>query len=81
MRIIIGIILFISVIQGWWFIAVPLCLYGSWRYPLYLETLMAGIAYDSLFGYNHPAGLQGYLGTAVAAGIVILILILKKVMR
>jgi hypothetical protein len=81
MRIILGIIVCISVIQGWWLIAVPVCMFGSWKYPLYIETIIAGVAFDSLFGYHAHAGVYGYIGTIISALILISILILKKVMR
>jgi hypothetical protein len=81
LRIIINIILALSILTGWWFVALPLGLFAVWKFPLYIEIIVAGIGYDALFGFTREAGVYGYLGTILTSVVVIFVLTLKKVMR
>lgn len=62
-RIIIDIVLFISIIKGWWFIAFPLIIFSVWLLPFFIESIIAGIVYDSLFGLISGLGIWSYTGT------------------
>jgi hypothetical protein len=80
-RIILDIVIAISVLYGWWFVILPVGLYCVWKFPGYIEILIAGIAYDSLFGFTREVGILGYMGTIVAALVILFVFTLKKVMR
>ncbi len=80
-RILIDLILFISVLNGWWFVALPLVILVGWFFPFFIELLIAGIMYDSLFGFTPSLGTSGYQGTISAGVLFIALFILKKVMR
>jgi hypothetical protein len=81
LRIILGILIALAVLQGWWFLALPLGLIGAWVFPVYAEIIIAGIAYDALFGMNGEAGMWGYAGTIVAVLLFGAVSIFKKVGR
>ena len=80
-RIITDLLLLISVVNGWWFIALPLSLMGAWNFPYFIEIILAGIAYDSLFGLVPEMGLWGYAGTIMAVIGSIVANVLKKIVR
>ncbi|MES2314925.1 MAG: hypothetical protein V4524_03275 [Patescibacteria group bacterium] len=80
-RILIDIALFISIINGWWFIAFPLVLIGIWRLYFVVEIIVAGIMYDALFGMIPAAGIWGYAGTITACIILVVFYFLKKIVR
>jgi len=80
-RIITDLLLLISVVNGWWFIALPLSLMGAWNFPYFIEIILAGIAYDSLFGFVPEMGLWGYAGTIMAVIGSIVANVLKKIVR
>jgi len=64
-RIILGLIALICVIQGLWYVAFPLCILCAWIFPAYYEVLLLGLIYDSLFGFV-GGGLKSYYGFVVA---------------
>ena len=70
-----------AIINGWWFIALPLLLIGVWRLSFRIEIIIAGIMYDALFGMVHGMGWWGYIGTIVSVIIVSVILIFEKMIR
>ncbi len=80
-RIIINIIIFIAVINGWWFLALPLGVIATWRFRYYLEIIIAGIYYDALFGSIPALGIWGYAGTITGVSVVLLVFLLKKLVR
>jgi hypothetical protein len=80
-RIIIDIVLVFLVIQGWWFVALPIGLIGGWFFPFYAEILLAGIAYDSLFGMVPGMGFSGYLGTIVSIVVLLIVSGSKSLVR
>lgn len=75
------IVIAFCVIQGWWFIALPLAFGCAWRLSAYIELVIAGIAYDSLFGFVNGDGLWAYLGTITSVIGFGIITFLKKVTR
>ncbi len=80
-RILIYLATIFSVINGWWFIALPLLLLGAWKFSFRIEIILAGVAYDALFGMVRGTGLWGYIGTITAVCILILFMVLKKIVR
>ncbi|HTK33603.1 MAG TPA: hypothetical protein VL335_03640 [Candidatus Paceibacterota bacterium] len=73
--------LFVTIINGWWFVAFPLVIIGAWRFYYTIEIVLAGIMYDALFGMVPAVGVWGYAGTITAFGILIILHVLKKVVR
>ena len=80
-RIILDICIAIAVLNGWWPIAIILVLIGVWFFKLYIEIIIAGVAYDALFGMTHGMGWRGYEGTIFAVVLLIVIKLLKKLVR
>jgi hypothetical protein len=80
-RIILGIIIVLCVIQGWWFIALPLAFVCAWMFSSFVELMIAGIVYDSLFGFVKENGLWGYVGTGISVIGFSILAFLKKVTR
>lgn len=62
-RLCIDIAIAFAVLNGWWFVAIPLSFVGIWLFPFFIEILVAGLVYDSLFGFVPEMGLWGYAGT------------------
>jgi len=81
LRIILDILLVIAVINGWWSVAIVLVLIGVWFFKLYIEIIIAGVAYDALFGMTSGMGWRGYEGTIFAIVLLIVIKLLKKLVR
>ncbi|MEK7609592.1 MAG: hypothetical protein AAB470_00530 [Patescibacteria group bacterium] len=80
-RILIDILILISILHGWWFIALPLAILGVWRYPYFIEIFAAGIIFDSIFGFDLKTNTLSFLGTVLSIVVYIGILILKRVVR
>ena len=80
-KIIVYAVIFFSLLNGWWFVALPLLLFGAWQLNFSIELLIAGVMYDALFGMIKGTGMWGYSGTILAVFILIIVRILKKVMR
>ena len=80
-RIILDILIALSIIQGWWFIALPLCVLGIWRHGYFLEILLAGFAYDALFAAGTEVWMMRYMGISVATVVFVIFLFLKKMLR
>ncbi|HEX7724737.1 MAG TPA: hypothetical protein VF438_03330 [Candidatus Paceibacterota bacterium] len=58
LRIILDVIMFGSVLLGWWFIAIPVGIVGAWFFSSYVEIVIAGFIYDILFSLN----ADGHMG-------------------
>lgn len=80
-RIILDLIIFFAVLHGWWVVVVPLGLIGTWKYTWFVELIIAGIAYDSLFGLVPEMGFFGYAGIICSSIIFILVFSIKRVLR
>ncbi len=80
-RIVIDLILFLAVLNGWWFIVIPFGFFGVYTYLYFIEILIAGIMYDSLFGFIPGMGVQAYIGTIVAVIIIVIMNLVKRVVR
>ena len=81
LRIILDICIAIAVLNGWWPIAIILVLIGAWSFKLYIEIIIAGVAYDALFGMTHGMGWRGYEGTIFSVVLLIVVKLLKKLVR
>lgn len=80
-RIILDIVIFFAVIQGWWFVALPLGIVGAMRYPYYLELVVAGLMFDSLFGLSLDTGAYSYAGSIVSIVVFAVVAVLKRFLR
>jgi hypothetical protein len=81
LRIILDILLIIAVVNGWWLVAIILVLVGAWFFKLFIEVIIAGIAYDALFGMVSGMGWRGYVGTIIAIVLLLIIRFFKKLVR
>jgi len=79
-RLIFGIVLLISVINGWWFIIVPLGILGLWIFPYYVEFIVAGLGYDAIFGLTEDS-VSRFIGLIVTLVISLIVVFLKKFLR
>jgi len=79
-RLICDLLILISVMNGWWPIAIVVGLFGNWFFLYFIEIIIAGVIFDSLFGYNQYLGVVGYYGTIITVVIFIIISGLKKVL-
>ena len=70
-----------SLLNGWWLIALPLLLFGIWKFSFNIEILITGVIYDALFGMVPGTGWRGYTGTILAVIILIVLNIFKKLVR
>jgi hypothetical protein len=81
LRIALDILLAVSVANGWWFVAAPLGAIGALAFPYFSELVIAGVAYDSLFGFIPGMGLGQYAGTIVSVVLLISATLFRKVVR
>lgn len=81
LRIAADILLIVALIQGWWLVALLVGLFGSWYFFFYIELVIAGLVYDSLFGMAPGMGVKGHLGIIIAVVIFFAARILKRVVR
>lgn len=65
-RIVLDFLIAVSILNGWWFVALPLGIVGVWIYKNYFEFIIAGVAYDALFGMVKGTGWIGYIGTIIS---------------
>lgn len=71
LRITLDVILFASIILGWWFIAIPVGIACAWFFPRYAELAVAAFMHDCLYGVNRGLGIWGYayvIGAAIILG-------------
>lgn len=81
-RIIVDISIAIFILQGWWFVALPILLVSAWKFPGYVEIVVAGIAYDSLFNYStETASLLEYVGVLTTTAIFVCLFFVKQLLR
>lgn len=80
-RLVFGIVSLICIAQGLWYIAFVLALICLWIFPLYIEVLILGFIYDSLFGFMPKMGLASYSGTIFAVVLFIAALLASRFVR
>lgn len=80
-RILLDFLIIVSILHAWWFIALPLAIFGVWKFPYFIEIILAGIIYDSLFGFVSGMGVLGYVGTVVSIIVFGIVVLLRKVVR
>jgi len=75
------VIVFVSVLFGWWYIAIPVGVIGAWVFPRYAELAIAGFIYDALFGIGRGMGIFGYAYTIGAAVVLAAVAYMKIVVK
>jgi hypothetical protein len=80
-RIILDILIFLSVLQGWWLFVLLFGVVGAWKYSFFIEFVIAGIVFDSLFGLVPERGVGSYLATILSLILTIAIGGLGNVIR
>lgn len=81
MRIVIDFIILISIISGWWHVALLISLVSFMFFPFFLEIIIFGIIFDALFGYNQSLGISKYVGTILSVSIFLIIYWLQNTLR
>ncbi|MCL5781754.1 MAG: hypothetical protein M1459_00075 [Patescibacteria group bacterium] len=72
LRIIFDILLFGSVAYGYWYIGIIVGIIGIMTMPFYIEFIIAGIAYDSLYLYGRNNLVSRDIGFFVALALSII---------
>ena len=80
-RILADLCLAFSIINGWWFVALVIAIPAVWFEPFFVEMIVAGVAYDSLFGMVRTMGLKGYIASIIAVALYVIISFLKRTFR
>ncbi len=81
-RISADILLAIFTIFGLWYFALPIGIACLWIFPRYAELMIAGFAYDALFGMGSGLGIfSAYACTAISLALTALIISAKAMMR
>jgi hypothetical protein len=80
-RIVIDFIILISVISGWWHIALIISMISLMFFPFFIEMIIFGIIFDALFGYNQSLGISKYAGTILSVSIFLIIYWLQNTLR
>jgi len=81
LRILLDLSILLSVVNGWWLVAMIISIIASWRFDNFFEVIIAGVIFDSLFGYNLNHSLFGYAGTFSGILIFVLVMLSKKTLR
>jgi hypothetical protein len=80
-RIIIDIVIFVCLVQGWWHFTLLLALIGIWNFGFYIEIILAGLIYDALYGSVAVKGLTGSIGLIVGAILFMVLTVIKRIVR
>ncbi len=81
-RIILDICICLSIIHGWWFVAAPLMLVGLWSFRYFsIESIIAGIFYDGLFGMPQAGLFWSHAGLIISIIAIGIIVVLKHTVR
>lgn len=81
LRITLDVIVFVSVIFGWWFVFIPIAIIGAWVFPRYAEAVIAGFIHDALFSIGGGYGILSYAFTIGAVAVISVIAYLKVVVK
>ena len=80
-RLVIDLLIAFFIINGWWFLALLLALYGLWKFQYFVECIIFGIAFDSLFGFMKDIHIYSYLGTIIGFVTFISVVLFKNMVR
>ena len=80
-RIILDVLIAVSLLNGWWFFALLLSIAGCYFFSYFVEGIVAGVIYDSLFGFVAGMGVRAFAGTIIMVVVTCSIAGLKTVLR
>ncbi len=80
-RILVDVSLAICVICGWWYVALPIGLLALWKLPSFVEIIVAGYAFDALYGFSPALGLWAYAGTLITVIAALIAFTMKSSLR
>ncbi len=80
-RILIDLVLLLSVIYGWWVVAVVVSLVAILYFNNFFELIIFGLIFDALFGFNENLGIFGFAGLIYSVSVYLIFYWLKKVLR
>ncbi len=80
-RVLVDLALAVAVMQGWWLVALGISIVGLWSFSYFAEALIAGFAFDSLFGWVPGYGIWGHIGVIASAILSIASAFFKKSLR
>jgi hypothetical protein len=80
-RIILDLLIFLCVTQGWWFVFLPLGILGVWYFPYFIEIVVAGVIFDSLFGFIPDLNIIGYANTIISSFLLLFISGVRRIVR
>ena len=81
LRILLDAAIVVCILLGWWYIALPLAILCAWVLPCYLELVLGGIFFDSLYGIGRGLGLMGFLGVIASLVLGGIIILLKAIVK
>ncbi|MEI6304868.1 MAG: hypothetical protein WCP09_02500 [Candidatus Taylorbacteria bacterium] len=80
-RIIFDVAILACLVQGWWYAALIVAVIAAWNHKMYVELIIAGLIYDSLYGPVSMNNMTTHIGLTICVVLFILIGIMKKVIR
>ncbi len=80
-RILIDLVLLLSVIYGWWVVAVVVSLVAILYFNNFFELIIFGLIFDALFGFNENLGIFGFAGLIFSVSVYLIFYWLKKILR
>lgn len=81
MRVGIDVVVLLCVLNAWWYAALVIAVIGAWYFQYYAELIVAGVAYDALFGMIDGYGIYGYAGTLISFLASVAVSLAKKIVR
>lgn len=80
-RTVIDLLIILTILNGWWYIALAVAIFSVWSFDHFIEIIIAGVIFDSLFGYSEYLGIAGYCGTILSITIFMIAELVKKFLR
>lgn len=80
-RIIADVLLLVSILHGWWVLALLVAVLSFWFFSYYFEFLLGALLFDSLFGMVGDYGIKGYIASLLSLLLVIVLTIFKNIVR
>lgn len=80
-RIIFALAILACLVQGWWYAALIIAILAAWNHKMYVELIIGGLIYDSMYGPVSMNNLTTHIGLTMCAVLFVLIGIMKRVIR
>ena len=82
LRIFMDLVMAVSIFFGWWYVALPVGIVGLFKFPYFLELILAGFVYDSLFGMGSGLGFMAkYAGIVTCIAFSVIVFAFKRSFR